>query len=275
MHTNFFSIFFTNCFSFPFFCFPEVKIGWCAGHAKRIYTWNFPLFNLSGRAYIVFLSTMMAALYKKLLFCSLFSGISFFCGAQTSWKLRSTKDSIKIYSAQVPGSRINAIKVETSFPASLSQMVAVILDINTSIQWVYSTKSCTLLRQVSPSELYYYSEIDFPWPASNRDFVANIKVTQDPHTKIVTVEASNLSEKVPVKPGIVRVTQFTGKWTITPESAGHIHVEYALQVDPGGSIPAWLINLFSTRGPYESFKKLRHQLQSPAYRGAAFAFIAD
>jgi hypothetical protein len=197
------------------------------------------------------------------------------CQAQHNWKMRSEKDSIKIYTAQVPGSRINAIKVAADFSASLSQMVAVILDINTSAEWVYSTKSCTLLKQVSPSELYYYSEIDFPWPAANRDFVANIKVSQDPHSKTVTVEASNLSDIVPVKPGVVRVTHFTGKWTMIPEGRNHIKVEYELLVDPGGSIPSWLINLFATRGPFESFRKLRVQLQKPVYHKAVFPFIAD
>jgi hypothetical protein len=80
---------------------------------------------------------------------------------------------------------------------------------------------------------------------------------------------------VPVKQGIVRVTKFEGKWTIIPLGKNLIKVEYVLRVDPGGSIPAWLINLFSTRGPYESFKKLRQQLQKPVYRQIQFPFIID
>jgi len=191
------------------------------------------------------------------------------------WKLRTDKNDIKVYSRQVPGSRINALKVESDFAASASKLIAVILDINTSTEWLYSTKSCTLLKTVSPSELYYYSEVSFPWPASNRDFVAHIKVSQNPATKLINVHAENVSMLVPEKKGIVRVTQSVGNWYITPLDKNHIHVVYELQVDPAGSLPAWLVNMLSTKGPFESFKSLRTQLQKPAYANARFSFIAD
>jgi hypothetical protein len=191
------------------------------------------------------------------------------------WKLRTDKNDIRVYSRQVPGSKINALKVESDFAASASQLVAVILDINTSTEWLYSTKSCTLLKTVSPSELYYYSEISFPWPASNRDFVAHIKVNQNPATKLINVHAENVSIMVPEKKGIVRVTQSVGNWYITPIDKHRIHVVYELQVDPAGALPAWLVNMLSTKGPFESFKSLRTQLQKPAYANARFNFIAD
>ncbi len=211
---------------------------------------------------------------KLLLFLICCLGISF-CRAQTEWKLRSEKDSIKIFTARVAGSRINAIKIEAPLSSSLSQLVAVILDINSSAEWIYNTRSCVLLKQVSPTEVYYYSEIGFPWPAANRDFVAHIKVVQDPRSKAVVIDAENVSEQVPPKPGIVRISQSVGRWTILPLAKNLVSVEYVLQVDPGGNIPAWLINLFSTRGPFETFKKLRLQVQKPAYQRARLSFIED
>lgn len=191
------------------------------------------------------------------------------------WKLRTDKNGIRVYSKQVPGSRINALRVESDFAASASQLVAVILDINTSTDWLYSTKSATLLKTVSPAEVYYYSEVSFPWPASNRDFVAHIKVNQNPATKVVNVHAENVAALVPEKPGIVRVKQSIGNWYITPLDRNHIHVQYELQVDPAGALPAWLVNMLSTKGPFESFKNLRTQLERPVYASARFNFIAD
>lgn len=195
--------------------------------------------------------------------------------AQPNWKLRSSKDSITIYTAEVPGSRVNAIRIVTNVPATMSALIAVMLDIDATGEWVYSTKSIKVLKQVSPSEVYYYSELSFPWPASNRDFVAHIAVVQDPVSKIATLEAINVSDMVPVKPGIVRVSQSIAKWTFTPLSKNLIRIEYFLQCDPGGSLPAWLINMFATKGPSESFKKLRSQLQKPVYKQAHFSFIKD
>lgn len=197
------------------------------------------------------------------------------CSFGQDWKLRTDKNGIRVYSRQVPGSKINALRVEADFAASASQLVAVIMDINTSTDWLYSTKSATLLKTVSPAEVYYYSEVSFPWPASNRDFVAHIKVNQNPATKVINVHAENVATMVPEKPGIVRVKQSIGNWYITPINRNNIHVQYELQVDPAGALPAWLVNMLSTKGPFESFKSLRTHLERPVYANARFNFIAD
>ncbi len=52
-------------------------------------------------------------------------------------------------------------------------------------------------------------------------------------------------------------------------------MEYTLRMDPGGDIPAWLFNLFVTKGPVESFENLKVQLQKPDYVNARFPFITD
>jgi hypothetical protein len=231
-------------------------------------------FWLFSYGYLTSYILVLPAMYKKIFL--VFSSICLFlCAHAQDWKLRTDKNGIKVYSKQMSNSRFNALKVESEFPASLSQLVAVILDINTSTEWLYSTKSCVLLKTVSPSELYYYSEVSFPWPSSNRDFVAHIKVAQDPRTKVVNVHAENVAALVPEKKGIVRVKQSVGNWTITPVGKNNIHVSYELQVDPGGAIPAWLVNMLATKGPYESFIGLRKQLEKPAYSNARFPFIID
>jgi hypothetical protein len=35
-----------------------------------------------------------------------------------------------------------------------------------------------------------------------------------------------------------------------------VHINYILEADPGGDIPAWLSNEFVDKGPFETFKKL-------------------
>ena len=191
------------------------------------------------------------------------------------WKRGDTKDGITSYTREVPGSKIKALKLEADFEASASQLVAVILDINACTDWLYSTKSCAVVKAVSPSEIYYYSEISFPWPTANRDFVSHLKVVQDPATKQVTIQAENVSLYVPEKKGIVRIKESTGKWIIRTVAKNKIHIVYELQVDPGGSLPSWLVNMLSEKGPYESFKSLRKQVKKPAYANARFSFITE
>jgi hypothetical protein len=202
----------------------------------------------------------------------LFSLISF---GQDTWTLKTNKDGIAIYTKTIENSNYKGIRVKCSLPATLSQFVAVIMDVNTATEWLYSTKSSTLLKQISPAEVYYYSEVGLPWPLSNRDFVCHLTARQDPRTKVVTIDGPVVPDYVPQKEGIVRVTHSSGKWIITPAENNTVNIEYTLEADPGGSIPAWLVNLFVTKGPMESFKKLKNQINKPQYKKAQYAFIKN
>jgi len=210
-----------------------------------------------------------------LLFVAFFFAAGPVSYGQESWKLKSNRDNIAIYTRDVPNSPFKGIKVVCELNATLSQLVAVVMDVNTAVEWVYSTKSAVVLKQVSPSELYYYSEVNVPWPASNRDFIARLTVTQDAHTKVVTILGPVFPDYIPEKKDIVRVRHSEGKWIITPVGKDRVRVEYTLNMDPGGNIPAWLVNMFATKGPSESFRKLKVQLMKPAFAHARLAYIVD
>ena len=209
--------------------------------------------------------------------CLLFTVCFFvyFCSAQDGWKERVNKDGIRVLSRPVAGSKLNTIKVVCDIPARLSQLVSVILDVNAGAEWLYSTQTSSLVKRVSPSELYYYAEIDFPWPATNRDFVAHLRVSQNPATKVVMIEGNNMAGMVSEKKGVIRMLRSSGKWIIIPKEKNLMSVEYILQADPAGTLPAWVTNLFDSKGPYETFKKLRLQVQKPNYATAHLSFIVD
>jgi hypothetical protein len=194
---------------------------------------------------------------------------------QGAWKLNTEKEGIKIYTSQVPDSKVKAIKVECEVKATEAQLVALLMDVNSSAGWVYHTKSAVLIKHVSPSELYYYSEVSLPWPASNRDFVAHLTVSQNPATKVVTIDGPAVPDMLPAKKGIVRINNSNGKWTITPEGYDKVKVEYTIHVEPGGDIPTWMVNMFATEGPLQIFKKLKLQLEKPVYKNAGVPYIEN
>jgi hypothetical protein len=212
---------------------------------------------------------------KLLFFVLLLITTSLTASAQYNWALKSDKDGIKIYSSAVANSKLKALRIECNYQSTLTQMVAALLDLKTRPEWIYHTKSIHLVKQVSPSELFYYSEINLPWPAQNRDFVAHLITTQDENTKVVTMDGPVAPTMVPEKDGIVRVKSSLSKWLIFPLSKNEVKVEYTIQLDPGGAIPAWLTNMFASEGPTQSFKALRLQLKKPEYRSASVPFIKN
>lgn len=190
-----------------------------------------------------------------------------------AWELKAEEEGIKVYTRPVENSAIKAIKVECTVEASLSQLTAVLLDIPASDEWVYATKFCRVQKMLSPNELIYHSEIDVPWPASNRDFIVRIKLEQD-SSKTLTVSGENLPQYLDEQEGVVRIMHTVSHWAATPRDTS-VDIVFTLHVDPGGLIPAWLINLFATRGPLETFRNLRSQVKKAEYQDARFPFILE
>ncbi|HEY4195519.1 MAG TPA: START domain-containing protein [Mucilaginibacter sp.] len=214
-------------------------------------------------------------MYKSLTLLFLLCANCALAQGHEDWVLKENNDGVKIFTRDVENSKIKAIKVECELDVTLSQLVAALMDIKNSEEWLYHTADNYIVKQVSPSELYYYSLVEMPWPVSDRDFIAHLVVSQDPVTKVVTIDAPCIADMVPVKPGIVRIANSRGKWVLSPMNKARVKIVYTLHADPGGSLPAWLINMFVTKGPSQSFRKLKVHLQKPAYRNAKLDYIVN
>lgn len=213
--------------------------------------------------------------YSAIITCILVLTNLSLVSAQQNWKLSEDNQGIKIYTRPISNSKIKSIKVECTLQAGTSQLLAAIMDIQTCGEWVYSSKKNVLVKQISPLDLIYYSEVAVPWPVENRDYVVHIRAQQDPQTKVVTVNSPCIPGYVEEKQGIVRISQSIAKWTIIPNGKNQVKVEYILEVDPMGTIPAWLVNLFATKGPYETFKKLKVHVQKDVYKKTHYSAIID
>ncbi|MCF0051739.1 START domain-containing protein [Dyadobacter sp. LJ53] len=185
---------------------------------------------------------------------------------QPDWKLAAEKEGIKVYAKTIPDSKIKALKAECVVEATVQEVVALLLDVKAAENWVCHTKQCSLIKKVSPTELYYYTEVSLPWPLENRDFVTHMEVFQDPATKIVTVNAPAVPGFVSPKNGKVRITHSSNVWRIIPLDKRHVKLDYTLQVDPGGLLPAWVVNHFACQGPIISFTAMRKELQTGKYK---------
>jgi hypothetical protein len=194
---------------------------------------------------------------------------------QEDWKLKKDKNGIQVYSRKTPNFKFDELKVDCIFEGKISQLAAVILDVNNQYQWVYKTAKSELLKQVTDADLFYYSEIECPWPFDNRDLIARMTITQNTSTKILSIVAKSVDDYLPRKKNLVRVKYSSALWTITPLNNAQFKVEYKIQIDPGDGVPAWILNMFATNGPYESFKNLKDKIMLPAYAAAKFPFITD
>ena len=195
--------------------------------------------------------------------------------SQENWNLRKDKNGIKVYSRPTKNFKFDELKVECEIDGRISQLAALLFDVNKQYQWAYKTIKSQLLKQVTVADVFFYTEIEVPWPYQNRDMVVHMVMRQNPVTKVLTVEAKNTDNYLPEKKDIVRLKYSSAVWTVTPISDKKFKIDYRLQLDIGDNVPAWLANLFSVSGPYESFNNLKEKIKLPVYAQATFPFITD
>jgi hypothetical protein len=198
----------------------------------------------------------MKTLYIKVLslfFFFLFCSTAF---SQNNWKLTKDKDGIRVYQTEVKNSNYKSIKVECTFEGTYDKLMAILNNVAAHKDWVYNNKTAYLLKRISPTEFYYYSETSLPWPMTNRDAVVHFIMTKDSLNRFMKIAATAEPGYLPEKSGKVRVPQSDVQWHVTMPTAKTVHIVYTFQANPGGSVPSWLVNSFADKGPYESFKKL-------------------
>jgi hypothetical protein len=194
---------------------------------------------------------------------------------QDGWQLRKDKEGIRVFSRPVGGNGVNELKVEMTLQARMSSLVALVMDVPNYPSWAFNTGETRLLKAIGPAEIYYYTLIHTPWPVSDRDLPVHLVVRQDTASAEVAMLAECIPDLVPRRKAVVRVPASLEQWQVTPRPGGKISIVYRIRLDPGSSLPGWLVNFFSTNGPYETFYHLREEIRKPLYRDAKISFIRD
>lgn len=196
----------------------------------------------------------------KLTSTFLFTIVSILAIAQNNCQLKEDSDGVKVYSCKVEGQPFNSVKATFEVNATADEYVTFIFDVDNYVNWKYKTSSARLINRISDSEQLFYMTVDSPWPVTDRDLVIRLKVKKDPanHQTHITLISEN--GIYPEQKGFVRIKKSITTLTLTENSKGTLDANWALEVNPGGEIPAWIANMFATQGPIETFKLAKENL---------------
>jgi hypothetical protein len=221
-----------------------------------------PVFHINRLGYILLLSVVLFSFSSSI--------------ESNSWELIREKEGIKVYTREMPGKDIKALKMSGEIEGqSLSSFVALFQDLSSYDKWVYSSSDTKLLKRLSDNEIYYYVKSEFPWPFSDRDFVIYNKIWQDKDTKAFYSHSKVLNDYLEEKEDVVRVKEFESTWKITPLKNGNYSLHYTFNSDPGGYIPSWLINSFLDVGPFKTIKGMEKAAADSKYKDVKFSFLED
>ena len=200
--------------------------------------------------------TFMRFIIQRIVFIIFLSGVFFNSFCQYKWKLTKDKDGIRVFESETPRSNFKSIKVECTLAGTYDKLISVLSNVEHHKDWVYNNKTAYIIKRITPYDFYYYTETSIPWPMSNRDDVVHLKIMRDSLPRFLRITANGESNIIPEKSGKVRVVYTSITWYVTMPTPRSVSIVYTFQADPGGNLPAWLVNSFADKGPYESFKKL-------------------
>lgn len=205
--------------------------------------------------------TLLTAPLKRTCLPALLLFLSVHGRSQYNWKLEKSKEGINVYTSEVKNSSFKVVRVDCTLTGTFAKLIAILTNVPGFHKWIYNNKQSKVLKKYSPYDFVYYSETSMPFPVSNRDVIIRMQIKTDSLPKFMTVSGSNQEDMIPSIPGLERIPYYRANWKITMPASNSLHIEYFLQVDPGGSLPAWLANSFAEKGPFNTFSNLADLLK--------------
>lgn len=177
------------------------------------------------------------------------------------WVFRKERDSIKVYTRTEEDNPVKSYRGEMDLYTSMAKISTVLGSIESFDWWDANIRDIKVLAYEKEKLIRYYLVYDLPWPVTDRDLCVEAKITFDPVTGKRIVHAIPLDGVIPEKPDMVRIKNYWQDWTMQPAAPGMIHVTLEGSVDPGGYIPAWLVNMVITDTPLNIMRKVREKVE--------------
>jgi len=156
--------------------------------------------------------------------------------------------------------------------AELTSFLAVLQDVEALADWGHNVKKVNLIRRASDTLQVYYAEAKAPFPYKNRDGVYLNRFIWDKNSQTLVVEIEILDEAVDRDEELVRMSGY-GSWIVSVLPDNTLNVIFQMQMDPGGSIPAWMANMFAGDSPYQTMKGLRKVINNKEYQGKQYPLL--
>jgi ribosome-associated toxin RatA of RatAB toxin-antitoxin module len=162
--------------------------------------------------------------------------------ASGTWEQVIEVEGMRVERRSLPGTGRYEVRVSTSAPFPPPVIFETLWRHHEYPAFVPYLKHLAILKQ-SPNEKVIYEQITMPF-VRDRDYTVKVTAAREPATGRMQVAfVSAPEEGPPAQAPYVRVTAIHGSWTLVPTRDGGSLVTYVVTSDPGGALPAWLVNM--------------------------------
>ena len=184
----------------------------------------------------------------------------------SSWELMINRDNVQVYTRAWPGSDFVAIKGIQTINASLSNILANFIDIESFPQWVKDAEKGFVITPFNRSHSrIVYLRMNLPWPLQDREIVSGQKVTQDQATKIVRIIEWYEGNALPINQDIIRIPRLNTEFLLIPIKKNVTQLIWQGHNDPGGYIPPFLVNWLIEDVFFSSMTAMKNRFEAPEH----------
>lgn len=178
------------------------------------------------------------------------------------WKLEIDENNVQVYSLKSPGSYLKQYRAVMQADYTLNHLVAGLIENSTLDICKKHIPSCVDVQVIEPWSAKTMSDtvlwkLALPDPFMPRETLIRSQVSQDPTTKVVTVDVIAAPNAAPRNPDSIRLTHMQNRWIYTPLENGKVEIEFLQDIDMGGLFPDFLLNI---GGAEETYKFIHDQL---------------
>ena len=173
------------------------------------------------------------------------------------WSLVRENDHIQVFKKPTANG-YNAIRIEALVESPLETFIDFVNQVDRYPDWVFKCREAEELDNPVNASMKYWMVSDFPFPFKDRELTA---VSYHHIDASGVFHSASSAHPEPVDKSNIVITKFDANWKVTPMSPDQIKIEYEVQKEPGGLIPAWLYNLAVDQGPFRTMQNLKAILE--------------
>lgn len=196
------------------------------------------------------------------------------CMAQGEWDLIKSKDGIEVFTRTNNIMSFKEFKGKMIIASNVSDFMSVLYDVEGLISWGYNLTTARLLERSADSLQIYYAVAKSPWPYKDRDGVYLNRFSWDEQSKTLVVAIELLEDPIETGGNFVRIDGY-GSWKVRELSSEEIEIVFQMQIDPRGSIKAWMANMFASDTPFYTLKGLKEALKMEKYQGKSYPMLQN
>ncbi len=196
-------------------------------------------------------------------------------GAAADWESVSRDEALEVEAQSRPDSAIRQLRARGVIPATPATVRAVVAAVDRYPEFMPYVKESRILG-VDGAVTTVYQRLAFGLIGlSDRDYVIDITESADTDRQGRAIYGRRWrlgdSSRIPERSSTVRLAVNRGYWRLAPDetSAASTRATYCLFTDPGGALPAWIVNQANTIGIRKVFAAVSVATSNPRYTSLA------